>query len=286
MTYLTLSNGVKIPQVGYGVYQVTKEECKRCVLDALSVGYRHIDTAQAYFNESEVGEAILESGIDRKDIFLTTKVWIDNYGEGQTYDSIIESLKKLKTDYIDLILLHQAIGDVYGAYRDLVKLYNEGKVKAIGISNFRPYKLAEFALFNDLPPMVNQIELHPLFQQDQALDVMKKYDIIPEAWAPLGEGRKGLFTNEILVNIGKKYNKTSAQVMLRWNLERGVVILPKSTHKERMIENLNIFDFELSTEDKEVIKKLDTNSSSFFEFEDPNTPVFFANLVKERKNKK
>lgn len=286
MTYLTLSNGVKIPQVGYGVYQVSKEECKRCVLDALSVGYRHIDTAQAYFNESEVGEAILESGIERKEIFLTTKVWIDNYGEGKTYDSVIESLRKLKTDYIDLILLHQAIGDIYGAYRDLVKLYNEGKVKAIGISNFRPYKLAEFALFNDAIPMVNQIELHPLFQQDQALDVMKKYNIIPEAWAPLGEGRKGLFTNEVLVNIGKKYNKTPAQVMLRWNLERGVVILPKSTHKERMIENLNIFDFQLSSEDKEAIKQLDTNSSSFFEFEDPNTPVFFANLVKERKNKK
>lgn len=285
MNYIKLSNGIEIPQVGYGVYQVNKEECKRCVLDALSVGYRHIDTAQAYFNESEVGDAIIESGIKRSDIFITTKVWIDNFGEGKTYQSVIESLKKLKTDYIDLILLHQAIGDVYGAYRDLVKLYNEGKVKAIGVSNFRPYKLAEFALFNELPPMVNQIELHPNYQQDDALSTMEKYHVVPEAWAPLGEGRKGLFNNETLVNIGKKYNKTSAQVMLRWNLERGVIILPKSTHKERMKENLDIFDFSLSNEDKEAIKKLDTHESSFFSFEDVNTPVFFADLVIKRKNK-
>lgn len=285
MEYVILNNGVKMPQLGYGVYQVTKEECKRCVLDALDAGYRHIDTAQSYFNEEEVGQAIKESGIKREEIFLTTKVWLEHYGEQKAYESILESLRKLQTDYVDLLLLHQPFGDAYGAWRALERAYKEGKAKAIGISNFYVDRMVEFANFVDeIKPMVNQIEIHPLHQQNEQLEWMKKYNIQPEAWAPFGEGRGGLFENEVLKEIGTKYNKTTAQVMLRWHLQRGVVVIPKSTHKERMVENFNVFDFELSKEDMDKIATLDTKTSSFFSHQDPKMIEWFVQMIEQRKN--
>lgn len=285
MEYVTLNNGVRMPQLGYGVYQVTKEECKRCVLDALDAGYRHIDTAQSYFNEEEVGQAIKESGIKREDIFLTTKVWLEHYGEEKAYESILESLRKLQTDYVDLLLLHQPFGDAYGAWRALERAYKEGKAKAIGISNFYVDRMVEFTNFVDeIKPMVNQIEIHPLHQQDEQLEWMKKYNIQPEAWAPFGEGRGGLFENEVLKEIGAKYNKSTAQVMLRWHLQRGIVVIPKSTHKERMIENINVFDFELSKEDMDKIATLDTKTSSFFSHQDPKMVEWFVQMIEQRKS--
>lgn len=285
MEYVTLYNGVKMPILGYGVYQITKNECERCVLDALKVGYRHIDTAQSYFNEEEVGNAIEKSGVAREEIFLTSKVWIEHYGYEQCKKSVLESLRKLKTDYIDLMLLHQPFGDVYGAWRALVELYNEGKLRAIGVSNFGPDKLVEFACFNDVKPMVNQIETNPLCQQVEARKWLDKYGVIHESWAPFGEGRKGLFQNETLKIIGEKYGKTTAQVMLRWNIQRGVVVIPKSTHVERMQENFDVFDFILSAEDMQQIAQLDTQSSLFFSHYDPSMVEWFAKMVEERKHK-
>ena len=269
MQYVTLSNGVKMPQLGYGVYQVTPEECERCVLDALGAGYRSIDTAQAYFNERQVGDAIRKSGVPREEIFLTTKVWISNYGEEKTRKSVLESMDKLQTDYIDLMLLHQPFGDTYGAWRALEKLYDEGKLRAIGISNFYPDRVVDFAVGARIAPMVNQVETHPHCQQTEAMKWMKKYGVQIEAWAPFGEGRGGLFTDPVLKAVGDKYGKTTAQVMLRWNLQRGVIVIPKSTHRERMVENLDVFDFSLSEEDMDKIAGLDKAESSFFSHRDP-----------------
>lgn len=285
MDYVTLANGVKMPQLGYGVYQVTKEECERCVLDALDVGYRAIDTAQSYFNEAEVGEAIAESGIDRKEIFLTTKVWIEHYGYEQAKESVLQSMEKLKTDYIDLVLLHQPFADYYGAYRALEDLYEEGKLRAIGVSNFYPDRLVDIASFARIKPMVNQIETHPLNQQIEAHEWLKKYDVIHEAWAPFGEGRGNMFTNPVLQKLGDKYNKTVAQVILRWQLQRGIVVIPKSTHKERMAQNLDVFDFTLTDEDMQDIAALDTKTSSFFSHQDPDMVEWFVKMVEERKGK-
>lgn len=285
MNYVTLANGVKMPQLGYGVYQVTKEECKRCVLDALDVGYRAIDTAQSYFNEAEVGEAIAESGIDRKEIFLTTKVWIEHYGYEQAKESVLQSMEKLKTDYIDLVLLHQPFADYYGAYRALEDLYEEGKLRAIGVSNFYPDRLVDIASFARIKPMVNQIETHPLNQQIEAHEWLKKYGVIHEAWAPFGEGRGNMFTNPVLQKLGDKYNKTVAQVILRWQLQRGIVVIPKSTHKERMAQNLDLFDFTLTNEDMQAIASLDTKTSSFFSHQDPAIVEWFVKMEKERKGK-
>lgn len=285
MDYVTLANGVKMPQLGYGVYQVTKEECKRCVLDALEVGYRAIDTAQSYFNEAEVGEAIAESGIDRKEIFLTTKVWIEHYGYEQAKESVLQSMEKLKTDYIDLVLLHQPFADYYGAYRALEDLYEAGKLRAIGVSNFYPDRLVDIASFARIKPMVNQIETHPLNQQIEAHEWLKKYGVIHEAWAPFGEGRGNMFTNPVLQEIGKKYDKTVAQVILRWQLQRGIVIIPKSTHKERMAQNLDVFDFTLTDVDMQDIAALDTKTSSFFSHQDPAIVEWFVKMVEERKGK-
>lgn len=285
MNYVTLANGVKMPQLGYGVYQVTKEECKRCVLDALDVGYRAIDTAQSYFNEAEVGEAIAESGIDRKEIFLTTKVWIEHYGYEQAKESVLQSMEKLKTDYIDLVLLHQPFADYYGAYRALEDLYEEGKLRAIGVSNFYPDRLVDIASFARIKPMVNQIETHPLNQQIEAHEWLKKYGVIHEAWAPFGEGRGNMFTNPVLQKLGDKYNKTVAQVILRWQLQRGIVVIPKSTHKERMAQNLDVFDFKLTSEDMQAIAALDTKTSSFFSHQDPAMVEWFVKMVEERKGK-
>lgn len=285
MDYVTLANGVKMPQLGYGVYQVTKEECERCVLDALDVGYRAIDTAQSYFNEAEVGEAIAESGIDRKEIFLTTKVWIEHYGYEQAKESVLQSMEKLKTDYIDLVLLHQPFADYYGAYRALEDLYEEGKLRAIGVSNFYPDRLVDIASFARIKPMVNQIETHPLNQQIEGHEWLKKYGVIHEAWAPFGEGRGNMFTNPVLQKLGDKYNKTIAQVILRWQLQRGIVVIPKSTHKERMAQNLDVFDFTLTDEDMQDIAALDTKTSSFFSHQDPAIVEWFVKMEEERKGK-
>ena len=284
MEYVKLNNGVEMPILGFGVYQIPKEETKRCVLDAIKVGFRAIDTAQSYFNESEVGDAIVECGVPRNELFITTKIWIDNYGYENCKKSVMESLKKLKTDYIDLVLLHQPFADYYGAYRALEELYEEGKIKAIGVSNFYPDRLTDMCLFGrKVVPAINQVEVNPLNSQIEAQENMEKYGVKMEAWAPFGEGRNGLFTNEVLVNIGKKYNKTSAQVMLRWLIQRGVIIACKSTHIERMEENFNVFDFELTEEDMKEISKLDTNNSLFFNHQDPKMVEWFDNIVKSRR---
>jgi len=282
MQYVTLSNGVKMPQLGYGVYQVDKEECERCVLDALKVGYRHIDTAQAYFNEEEVGSAIAKSGIPREEIFITTKVWIEHYGYDETRKSVLESMRKLKTNYIDLVLLHQPFSDVYGTWRALENLYAEGVIKAIGVSNF--YRLVDICSFARIKPMVNQVETHPHNQQVEAHEWMKKYGVQHESWAPFGEGRGGLFEEPLLVEIGKKYGKTSAQVMLKWQLQRGIVVIPKSVHIERMQQNFDVFDFELSEEDMAKIATLDKKQSSFFSHYDPKMVEWFAQMVEQRKH--
>ncbi len=283
MGYVTLSNGVKMPQLGYGVYQVTQEECERCVLDALEVGYRHIDTAQSYFNEEQVGNAIKKSGIPREEIFLTTKVWLEHYGEEAAEASIRESLRKLQTDYIDLVLLYQPFGDAYGAWRTLEKMYEADTIRAIGISNFYVDRMVEFCNFNRIKPMVNQMETHPLNQQAELMEWEKKCGVQPEAWAPFGEGRGGLFENPVLAEIGAAHGKTAAQVMLRWNLQRGVVVIPKSVHKERMQQNFEAFDFELSAEEMARIAALDTKTSSFFSHQDPAMVEWFAQMVEERK---
>lgn len=283
MNYVTLENGVKMPQLGYGVYQVTKEECERCVLDALKVGYRLFDTAQSYFNEEEVGNAIVKSGASREEIFLTSKVWIDHYGYEECRKSVLESLRKLKTDYIDLMLLHQPFSDYYGAYRALEDLYDEGKIKAIGISNFYPDRMVDLASFTRIKPMINQIEIHPYHQQVFSKEWHDKYGVQLEAWAPFGEGRKNMFELSELKEIGDKYGKTVAQVILRWHLQRGIVVIPKSTHLERMKENFNVFDFELAHEDMDVISKLDKNESSFFSHQDPSIVEWFGKLIEERK---
>ena len=284
MEYVTLSNGVKMPILGYGVYQVTKEECERCVLDALKAGYRSIDTAQSYFNEEEVGTAIRKSGIPREELFLTSKVWIDNYGYEGCRRSVEESLRKLQTDYLDLMLLHQPFSDYYGAWRALEDLYHEGKLRAIGISNFYPDRMVDIASFARICPMVNQVETHPHNQQIAAKKYMDKYGVQIEAWAPFGEGREGLFENSTLKEIGEKYGKTTAQVMLRWHIQRGVVVIPKSTHYERMQENLNVFDFVLTDADMEKITSLDKNTSAFFSHSDPAMVEWFVKMVAERKN--
>ena len=285
MEQITLYNGVKMPIVGYGVYQVSKEECERCVMDALAVGYRSIDTAQSYFNEEEVGNAIKKSGIPREDIFLTTKVWVEHYGYEEAKKSVFESMRKLRTDYLDLVLLHQPFSDYYGAYRALEDLYNEGKLRAIGVSNFYPDRLVDMALFNRVKPMVNQVETHPFHQQTEAKKWMERYGVQIEAWAPFGEGRGGLFENPVLAEIAEKHKKTIAQVMLRWHIQRGVVVIPKSTHKERMEENLNIFDFALDQTDMNRISELDQKQSSFFSHCDPAMVEWFAKMVEERKAK-
>ena len=283
MKYVTLNNGVQMPMLGYGVYQVTKDECERCVLDALKVGYRSIDTAQSYFNEEEVGNALIKSGIPREEIFLTTKVWIEHYGYDECLASVLESLRKLKTDYLDLCLLHQPFSDVYGAYRALEDLMAEGKIRAIGISNFYVDRMVDIASFARVKPAVNQIEIHPHHQQNEQLEWANKYGIQLEAWAPFGEGRGGMFELPELKAIGEKYGKTPAQVMLRWHIQRGIVVIPKSTHIERMEENFNIFDFELTAEDMEAIASLDKHQSSFFSHTNPNMVEWFCKMVEERK---
>ena len=283
MKYATLSNGVQMPMLGYGVYQVTPQECERCVLDALAVGYRSLDTAQSYFNEEQVGSAIRKSGVPRQEIFLTTKVWVEHYGYEAARASVLASMDKLQTDYLDLVLLHQPFGDYYGAYRALEDLCDAGKHRASGVPNFYPDRLVDLASFARIAPMVNQVEIHPYHQQTEALSWMEKYHAQPEAWAPFGEGRGGLFQDLTLAAIGRKYGKTVAQVVLRWHLQRGVVVIPKSTHKERMQENLDVFDFALTDEEMAVIAGLDKKQSAFFSHQDPNMVEWFVKMVDARR---
>lgn len=252
-------------------------------MDALKAGYRSIDTAQSYFNEEEVGEAIKKSGIPREEIFLTTKVWLEHYGYEAAKASVIESIRKLQTDYLDLVLLHQPFGDAYGAWRALEELYGEGKIRAIGISNFYVDRMVEFANFNRIKPMVTQMETHIFNQQIQLKKYADKYGIQLEAWAPFGEGRKGTFDNETVQAIAAAHGKTTAQVMLRWAIQRGVVVIPKSTHYERMAENFNVFDFSLSDDEMGAIAALDTATSSFFSHQDPAMVEWFVKMVEERK---
>ena len=275
MEYIKLSNGVKMPQIGYGVYQVTPGECERCVSDALSVGYRMVDTAQAYANEEGVGNAWKKSGIRREDLFLVSKIWISNYGYERAKASIDESLRKLQTDYIDLMLLHQPFCDRYGAYRALIDAYREGKLRAIGVSNFYPDHLIDLASNMEIKPMVNQVETHVFNQQIEAKKYMDELDCRIMSWGPLAEGRNNFFKNETLAEIGRKYGKTVPQVALRWLLQRGVIIIPKSSHKERMAQNIDIFDFELSSDDMSLIKTLDTGKSLFFDHHDGEVTKMF-----------
>ncbi len=264
MNYITLNNGVKMPQMGYGVFQVNPEECERCVLDAISAGYRLIDTAQAYHNEEGVGEAIQKCDVPREELFIVTKIWISNAREEKAYASILESLKKLKSDYIDLLLIHQPFGDYYGAYRAMERAYQEGKVRAIGVSNFYPDRFIDLQAHVDTKPAVNQVETHVFNQQMEAQEYMKKYGCHIMSWGPFAEGRNDFFKNPVLQEIGQSHGKSLAQTALRYLLQRGVVIIPKSTHKERMQENFNIFDFELSAEEMKRIEALDTKRSLFF----------------------
>lgn len=275
MKTVTLNNGVVMPQIGYGVYQVSPAECERCVSDALSVGYRMIDTAQAYHNEEGVGAAVKKSGIARDELFLVSKVWISNYGFDKAKASIDESLRKLGTDYIDLMLLHQPFCDRYGAYRALEAAYKEGKVRAIGVSNFYPDHFIDLASNVEIVPAVNQVETHVFDQQIEAQGYMKEFGTHMMAWAPLAEGRNNFFTNPVLENIGKKYGKSVAQVALRWLIQRNVIIIPKSVHVERMQQNLDIFDFELLQEDMAAIAALDTKQSLFFDHHAPEVVKMF-----------
>lgn len=281
MKYITLNNGVKMPALGFGVFQINDEkECERSVIDAINVGYRLIDTAQSYGNEEAVGRAIKKSGINREELFITTKVWISNAGYEKAKKSIELSLKKLQLDYLDLLLIHQPLNDYYGTYRAMEELYKEGKIKAIGVSNFYPDRLVDFALFNETVPAVNQVEVNPFHQQIDAQEVMKKYGVQTEAWAPFAEGRNDMFNNPILKKIGDKYNKSVAQVILRWLVQRDIVVVQKSVRKERMVENFDIFNFELSQEDMDIISTLDKKESSFFSHYDPVQVERIAKLVR------
>lgn len=275
MKTVTLNNGVVMPQIGYGVYQVDPSECQRCVGDALRTGYRMIDTAQAYHNEEGVGAAVKESGIPRDELFLVSKIWISNYGYEKAKASIDESLRRLGTDYIDLMLLHQPFCDRYGAYRALEAAYKEGKLRAIGVSNFYPDHFIDLASNVEIAPAVNQVETHVFDQQTEAQKYMKEFGTHMMAWAPLAEGRNNFFTNPILAAIGEKYGKSVAQVALRWLLQRDVIIIPKSTHIERMQQNIDILDFSLSDEDMAEIGRLDTGRSLFFDHHDPETVKMF-----------
>lgn len=282
MDYVTLNNGVQMPQLGYGVYQVKNEECERCVLDAISVGYRSIDTAQSYGNEDAVGSAIAKCGVPRDQLFLTTKVWISNAGYEKAKASIDKSLKNLRTDYIDLLLIHQPFGDYYGTYRAMEEAYKAGKLRAIGVSNFYPDRLIDLCQFVEVTPAVNQVETHVFQQQKVAHEYMEKYHVQHESWGPFAEGRKDFFTNPTLVEIGEKYGKSSAQVALRFLLQSDVVVIPKSTHKERMEQNINVFDFTLSDADMEAIRQLDERESLFFSHYDPATVAMLTNMGKTR----
>ena len=271
MQNIRLYNGVEMPILGYGVFQVPPQEAERCVSDALSVGYRLIDTAQAYFNEEGVGEAIAKSGIKREDLFLVTKVWISNNGEEKAARSIDESLRKLKTDYIDLLLIHQAYGDVFGTWRAMEDAYRDGKVRAIGVSNFQQARFFDFAHYVDMKPMVNQLQCNAMIQQREIEPTLNDFGTKMMAWGPLGgQGVDGIIKSDLLAGIGAKYGKTASQVALRWLTQRGIVAIPKSTHKERMQQNLDIFDFTLTNDDMAQIATMNQHDTGTVNFNDMN----------------
>lgn len=280
MEYVTLNNGIKMPVLGYGVYQVDASKTERCVLDAISVGYRSIDTAQAYANEEAVGSAIEKCGVPRNDLFITTKVWISNAGYEKAKASIEESLQKLKTEYIDLLLIHQPFSDYYGTYRAMEEAYKKGTIRAIGVSNFYPDRLIDLCQFVEIPPAVNQVETHVFQQQAKAHEIMEKYQVQHESWGPFAEGRNDFFENAVLKEVGAKYHKSAAQVALRYLIQNGVVVIPKSTHKERMIQNFDVFGFTLADEDMAAVKALDEGESLFFSHYDPATVEFLTGLGK------
>ena len=281
MQTIKLNNGIEMPVLGYGVFQVSPEECERCVLDAIGVGYRLIDTAQAYYNEEGVGNAVVKCGVPRNELFLTTKVWITNAGEEKAARSIDDSLRKLRTDYIDLLLIHQPFNDYYGTYRAMEEANRAGKVRAIGVSNFYPDRFVDLAEFCEIRPAVNQVETHVFNQQKKAREVMEKYGTRIESWGPFAEGRNGFFSNPVLKGIGEKYGKTPAQTALRFLIQRGIITIPKTTRRERMKENFNVFDFALSQEDMEAIARLDRGESLFLCHQDPETVLFLINYGKQ-----
>lgn len=270
MEFVTLNNGVKMPLEGFGVFQVPDPaQCEQAVLDAIASGYRLIDTAAAYRNEKAVGEAIKKSGVPREELFITTKLWVQDASYEAAKKAIQTSLDNLGLSYLDLYLIHQPMGDYVGAYRAMEEAYKEGKLKAIGVCNFYPHRLADLCETVEVIPAVNQVELHPFFQQENALALMKEYGVVPEAWGPFAEGNHGIFTHPVLTAIGQKYGKSAAQVALRWNVQRGVVVIPKSVHKERIEQNMNIWDFQLSDEDMAEIAKLDIGHSEIVDHSDP-----------------
>ncbi len=272
-----------MPILGIGVYQIPDfKECKQAVLTAIEAGYRSIDTASAYQNEEAIGEAINESGIDRKDLFITTKLWIADAGYEHTLKAAELSMNKLQVDYLDLYLIHQPFGDVYGSWRAMEELNRQGKIRAIGISNFYTDRVMDLIVNNEIAPAVNQIETHPFYQREEDLTFLKENGVQMESWAPFAEGKNNLFQNDKLLEIGKKYNKSVAQVILRWLIQRGVVVIPKSIKKERIIENINVFDFELLAEDMDIIKSLDTNNSLFFSHRDPEIIKWMSSFNKKR----
>lgn len=279
MEYVTLNNGVKMPLLGYGVYQTPPDETETCVLAAIRNGYRSIDTAQAYGNEEGVGNAIVKCGLPREELFITTKIWISNAGYEKAKASIQESLKNLKTDYIDLLLIHQPFGDYYGSYRAMEEAYKDGKVRAIGVSNFYPDRFIDIAHFAEIKPTVNQIETHIFQQQKEARKYLDKYHTQIMSWGPFAEGRNDFFNTPVLKEIGAKYQKTPAQVALRFLLQSDVVLIPKSVHEYRMKENFNIFDFELTSEEMQQLEALDTGKSLFFSHHDPETVEWFMTVV-------
>ena len=282
MQTVRLSNGVEMPVLGYGVYQVTPEECERCVSDALSVGYRMIDTAQAYYNEEGVGNAVKKSGIPREELFIVTKVWISNAGYERAKASIDESLRKLQTDYIDLLLIHQPFGDYYGTGRAMEEAYKAGKLRAIGVSNFYPDRFIDLAEFSDIKPMVNQVETHVFNQQIEPQRIMEQYGTRIMSWGPFAEGRNNFFGNETLITIGAKYHKSVAQTALRYLIQRGVIVIPKSVRKERMQQNFDVFDFTLNDEDMQRIRQLDLGHSLFFSHYDPQTVKWLCDFGKSK----
>lgn len=280
MEYVTLNNGVKMPMLGYGVFQIPAGDTESCVLDAISVGYRSIDTAQGYFNEEGVGEAVSKCGVSRAELFLTTKIWISNGGYEKAKTSIDESLRKLKTDYVDLMLIHQPFNDYYGSYRAMEEAYKAGKIRAIGVSNFMPDRFIDIAGFVDTIPAVNQLEVHVFQQQKAAREILKKHGTQLMAWSPLAQGKNNLFANETLTEIGEKYGKTAAQVNLRFLIQSGVVVIPKSTHKERMEENFNLFDFSLTEDEIHRLEALDLGHSQFIDHYAPEVAEMFVDAGK------
>lgn len=282
MEQKTLANGVKMPMIGFGVYQVEDHnQCEQSVLEALNAGYRLIDTAESYMNEEAVGSAVRKSGLKRDEVFVTSKIWVSNFGYEKTKKAFEAGLKRLGTEYMDLILLHQSLSDYYGSWRALEELYKEGKVRAIGVSNFYPERLTDLCMNAEIKPMVNQIECHPFFQRKTDLECAEHFGVAVEAWAPFAEAGRGIFTNEILTEIAKAHNKTAAQVILRWNIQRGVIVIPKSVHKERIEENIGIFDFTLTDEEMKKIGTLDTGHTEIIDHYNWHIAEFL-NTVKGR----